>query len=1545
MQDNNIVNTNVTSNKGMVKDLNESLIGKDILFHARNAVMNSHLGDLFFYSNEPANKLCCALPYPFNGSIPLKDKRHLVFTTDNISSEIGIVSESICTYTKVVNDICLNFNLDFPIYGRSKENDQCEEVVTFINNHNPIRRLNLSKIPLKYTTEDDDCKTKVYTKELDCEALNLFKNITIPEITVSSIATGNVPNGMYEFVMDYVVDGEKYSDYYGLTLPQHIFDQSGAGGGFSVKLDNLDLDFPQYRLIMVGTVKGITTPKLVGTFSTSQSHVSISNFDFAITIPLADLVITKRTYEKAGIISGNSQYLILADLTQRARLNYQKQAFDIQTEYVVRQYPANYYKDDGRDIGYYRDEVHPFNIQWLYPDGVWSEDFTIAGRIPLSDELSTVSGVDIFEFDNKTGVDRPEKVYKFQAFNTAQKMVVSNNNPFINGSREYGHGFMAYHQSTELYPDNKEMFGDFACTPIRHHKFPDEGKCPRYSMIKGEMYINVLGIRFKNIPHPLDENGNKVNVIGYRIIRGDRAGGNRTVVARGMLTNVRGYVQESAINADEAVEVMYSNYPYNSLEPDTFFSNSKTINRNGNENNYSPLTTYYKDRFNFYTPHAYFNNKYRMGREFIIETEEIATIKGNFAPVYAHPKEKLLTNFSLYFAILAGVIEGYIVTTGTDKTCTTQNSGTYDVAGSSIGAFVNGTGTTSAGASIYPTTQITRCNSVFAKVGLNKNLTPIELAGRAIIIALQVLATAGMFIYASAEFAANALRIILGFSGFEQYAYQYNSHGVFSSQLPVLAGNKRRYAMKQPEYMTAGIHSVGDKIFNNYGKQDSIYIEFNKEIKDPKTQDTTRKTMSQFGVGNNPEQTVNSVASAFYATSKIQNPSQYGQLDSFRKVKTSSSHITLGDVADHYTSPTLFGGDCIIQRMQIMTRQPIFQQDIANENNPPGLEFNYSQYRNIAYPRFWADFVPYQIGDLITKSPSMGKLPAGKYNLDVKGNATKSVAWVVQGRYFYLSVNGVLDFFVEADYNISFREKVDGKFFYSQESTNLQEIFRSDRLKVPEVFKLDESFKKLQAEEFYSQQQSLDYDPTVDTQCKRRDKNALIYSLPSFKGTKVDNWQYFLPNNFFSFNQNDFGNLTTIKQLDQDRVIFLFDKSSPYVSFGQDELQTTDGRKVTIGDGGLFARPPREIEHTDVYYGNSKSRDAFVSTQFGHFYPSFSQGRILMFDGRNINEIQQGMHFWCQQYMPIQLYTFYPNYPQIENAINRVGYFTFFDNASKTIYITKRDFIPKPNYLGKLFYNSVEDRFTFNGVTINLRDENYFEDVSWTLSYSPENKTFISFHDWHPDGVIQTENHFMTVKDNKLWKHNERYDLYCNFYGKDYPFELEYASSTGKAVHIVNSIEYISEIYKYKNGGMDKFHVLTEGFDRLIVHNSEQASGVLNLVRETYNPRQDILFPKKSDIGMDILYKKVEQKYRINQFTDLVRDRGMFSGMQNSLFLTHASGYKKALNSGAINYDKPSKERKRFRHYTNFFLLSKLVSGANKFIVKFFDTKLTPSSR
>jgi hypothetical protein len=304
----------------------------------------------------------------------------------------------------------------------------------------------------------------------------------------------------------------------------------------------------------------------------------------------------------------------------------------------------------------------------------------------------------------------------------------------------------------------------------------------------------------------------------------------------------------------------------------------------------------------------------------------------------------------------------------------------------------------------------------------------------------------------------------------------------------------------------------------------------------------------------------------------------------------------------------------------------------------------------------------------------------------------------------------------------------------------------------------------------------------------------------------------------------------------------------------------------------------------------------------------------------------------------------YPTYPLYDNPVTGVGVHMIYDNTNEIIYITKRDYKPVYTDLlldGHLFYKYV------NGVkTYYDFDSEAFQDASWTISYDPKNKMWVSFHDWKPSLSIPGKAHFMTVNLDSIWKHNVRCDKYCNFYDADYPFEVEFAFSTGQSVTTVRNIEYILEAYKTYNNCRDKFHLLDENFDQAVIYNTEQISGLLELkLKAKSDPTALLNFPQIGVNSIKIQYSKEENKYRFNQFWDITKDRGEFTNKEIPMFNTRPNGYQMDINSFYVDYDKSALQRKKFRHMINRVLLRKVASNDVKLLFKMSNQKILLSPR
>ena len=60
--------------------------------------------------------------------------------------------------------------------------------------------------------------------------------------------------------------------------------------------------------------------------------------------------------------------------------------------------------------------------------------------------------------------------------------------------------------------------------------------------------------------------------------------------------------------------------------------------------------------------------------------------------------------------------------------------------------------------------------------------------------------------------------------------------------------------------------------------------------------------------------------------------------------------------------------------------------------------------------------------------------------------------------------------------------------------------------------------------------------------------------------------------------------------------------------------------------------------------------------------------------------------------------------------------------------------------------NCIDPTYTDVTFPVDVQDGQYFEDISWTVSFDPKSKAWISFHDWHPELTMNSINHFLTTK-------------------------------------------------------------------------------------------------------------------------------------------------------------------------------------------------------
>lgn len=1509
---NPLTNTN-SFTKGMVKDYNESFVGEGLYTHARNAVNNSYEGNVGVIGNEPSNLFCVQLPYTYIGSIYMVDDKWVIFTTNNTKSEIGIFDESECSYTTIINSDCLNFKTTNLITGVFRKRFDCDRMIYWDDGLNPTRSLNIDHIPFTYTEKlVNNCIVKEYTKELDCEAIRMASLINHPciEIKAGNIS-GTLPNGSYQACIAYTINQVKVTDYIGLSEVQGLFTHQNVSSSLILEIKEIDDRFDEFELVIVANINQQSVAKRIGYYSTSQGRIYIDRWDPEyITVPISDVVFRSEPVEKTDAIFSVNNYLLRVGTYSKYKFNYQPQANQIQTKWVAVEYPASYYVKGGNNTGYLRDEQYAFFIRWIYNTGERSESYHIPGRASTSADRSFVTNSDAFE--TSSGV----QVRKWQMYNTAS-LSPTTSYKLTDGGKVIASGKMGYWESTEKYPaDRGDIWGDLCGKPIRHHKFPDVTVDPLLNHFGNSgNTITILGVQFDNISHPLDIHGNPIqSIVGYEILRGSREG-NKSIISKGLLNNMREY----KVPENPTIKGLYQNYPYNDLRPDSYITDVEQNGKNGPKNDKPSTpksTAYRKDVFSFHGPEVTFSNPFLNAGELKIYQELSGEARGSFQVPYQHPKFKQVTNaldLALdIFASVMGVVQAAAAVAG---------GLTYKIGGDS--------------------------NLPEQEIGIPRVLVegPIGSLGTiATGIAVGVnIAIVGAYtaLFGARVYKQQSLYMALSLMPFRQFATQYNSHGFYSESQANRQGNMRRQILDS-RYVDSSIQQFTEQYqVNNVNRSRFVILELNSQVDDPiSVVDASRFTVSEANTDYNKP--VTSSICSYYGALKLSIPSQYGQLESIEQLPISTCiEPSIPSTLTRSTSAVLFGGDTYINRFT--EKNTMFFFTSWMQGQPDGSEYNYTLYPAIPYPRYWINNQKY-IGLFAEKASELRSLD----------KATKTSKWLklyLDKGYFYLFNSGVRDFFVESEINLAYRdweEDINGRHYDSNAFTDLTSMFRSDVIIAGNYYKYDYSLsvsKLFNNNVSWASLLPRDYDPVVASTCYTYKPNKVIYSLPQQDESKKDNWRVFLTNNYKEFPTP----VTSIKSVNKTGALFMMKNGSPLQFLGLEELKLdTTGTKVTIGDGGLFTgtQQLQAIVNADqpYEYGSCQSRNSAISTRKGVFWVSQNQGKIFQYAGQ-LNEVSNtGLKWWFAKYLPSRLLEKFPDYKLFDNPVEGVGVQSIYDNVNEVYYITKKDYLPLVDGI-KLSDDGYS--FLFGNAEIQLTNTDYFEDVSWTASYDTKSQTWISFHDWKPTALLPSKTHFMSVNTNSIWKHNVRCDNYCNFYNKDYPFEIEFISSTGQTVTSFRNVEYMLEVYNYYNDCRDRFHVLDENFDQAIIYNSEQISGLLNLtIKPKNNPLALISQPNINFDSIDIYFSKEEQKYRFNQFWDVTNNRGEFSSTGiSSMFITKGNGYEYPINSSYVNYSKNPLERKKFRHNINRVFLRKKLSGKNKMLFKLSNEKLQLSNR
>lgn len=1039
----------------------------------------------------------------------------------------------------------------------------------------------------------------------------------------------------------------------------------------------------------------------------------------------------------------------------------------------------------------------------------------------------------------------------------------------------YKYGDFAYWESTLTYPNNPDVWGNLCGQPIRHFKFPDSckshihstltGKISTISNVKTRIYPIGVKIDINDVKNALNQavdlglitEEEKLEITQFSIKRGNRRN-NRSIHAKGMLYDIwktpkldgQGNLLEGSLQYQ-----YYPNYPYNDLHNDIFlndfYGGSSIAHPYASEN-------YKNNRYTFHSPNTSFN-KPELGTELKLETTEWGAFGGQANKVDKHAEYVLLTNKAYN---VSKVLASLQITQ--EASASAMGAGdSFGVLGTSGGALIN--------------------YIIYFAIGLGMG-----------------------FATNYAKYTADWLDIIKGLSDPKNPTLYFTSVGTYNSFNCVKNSNTipKRRLLANYRYLNSGNYQFteqAEQIFlNNYERESSVYVSINKpnvsKFLKPNDvllgiipEDNSRqKNCNENGfIGGN--------VVSYYASIKSYVPDQYGTVDQIQWLDTGyCGNIDWNNPNQNTSCDTIFGGDTYINRVSEKHKIPFFLQDAVGlaEDSP----IMYKNIGNVGFPKYFFNTI--QDKSSLEKF-DLPFLAPPNVNLDtdcLPPNPKKKKFMYYSGK-MYLYNYGVPSYICESDYNVDLRHAEndgDYKDFYPHVGDVVSWTQQwKNPISFDNTYYYNLDYSKQNRENFYhilrnSFSNSL-------TESRAVYPNRAIYS-----GQGVSKWKQYLAADYYDFPLED-GQLISLNPGEKDRVIVRQSNSTKVYNAYITQQSSLETIQISVGD--MFATKPQEYYKSDLGFGGS-NHTAFTSTPFGHFYVDSQNPSIFQLqdglkditrDSKTNNKIQ-----WFVENLPFKILKDFPSI-DVDNNFKYFGITITFDNKFDRIFFTKRDAQLKKEYRNKVIYTNFN--FVYNNEIIEPTDTTYFEQKSWTIAYSPLLQTWLSFYSFTPNYYISTEQYFATginysndATKYGLWNHNLTNKSFQIYYGKKYPFILEYATKTNYNNQILNNLALNVDFRRYQ-ADLNYFVKDNVSYDFLEIYNQNQSTGRLNLIPKIKNNGyQATQYPKIVNSTTQVLVENLENFWWVSQgFKDLSYNNGQ------PLYTYQGKPYKE-LNLSAISY-------------------------------------------
>ena len=1069
--------------------------------------------------------------------------------------------------------------------------------------------------------------------------------------------------------------------------------------------------------------------------------------------------------------------------------------------------------------------------------------------------------------------------------------------------KPYVKGDFSYWQSTEEYPNNKQLFDssglsitqsdlnllspddklkfenyfttgvnlegnytlkedtNLTCKPIRHYKFPDNTLAPfMYDQEGLQKFSDTIIFPLGITVHPevirtmlrVALSNNLItqkefdNIEGYEILRGDNSI-HKSVIANGLAFDMYNYTKENN------EKWWYANFPFNDLGADKFnTTDGVTLIQHPYDSNRNHM-------FSFLSPDLYLTRP-ALPTEVVLQGYQMGSARQTIANVEEHPKFTILGKQARDLATTLALLEAAL-----DIAIKTTEFVTQGATGNLW--FVAGVGSTGG-------------NAIGVGISAGAIFTYAGLA------AAQNFIKVGSYRYQWLK-TFRDLGVAYNFAAMTVGVGEYNRFLKVDRYSPdYIRGLTKRKYLKDGIYSTVDIKDNTKININNDLREESVLLSTGENYKfnypeqyssfDNNNVNSNSSTAiaSDYDINKKINLTVTRDIASPYFSLKNYIPDQWGTVDSIKWL-TTNNVFKLEEDTD---CKNMFGGTVCISPFSVRKKTPIFRTTAMGL--PDKLPFNYSNYNNIGFPKYYID---YEVDSLYKGTGLPFPDIDSRYNLDC-AEGTRGF-YVKPPSKIYLYSYGIVNFLVESEINCHFRYAKKESFnnFYPQVS-NVVDWVQEKNMKIaePNTFFYNNTYSFPVSNTPYKF-----LDRTYDKEIWRKryiQPNAAIYSEQDVNEADLtDPWLVYKPLNWNDFGTT-LGKLIDLKDIESQQYLARFENGYRVFNSIDNLADRILPQNKETGTSGLFAARPMEIKTTELGFAGTQNTE-ICSTPFGHFWADAKRGRFFQVDqnGKSLEVISEtvggkptNMEQWFKENIPFKILKYLPTI-DIDNKFRGLGINMWWDDRKSRLFITKRDYVLvdginkedftiDPDTL-ELYYGEEEQLVRFD-------NDKIFKDVSWTISFKPKEGSWSSYYSFYPDYSPFHNNYFQVGYNwgdytGTTWNHMLNNSSFQVFQGILNPFVVKYPIQNENILKQLDSMSFKIESRRYQNNW--DFSLWKDiSFSNFSVYTNTKHTGILNMFPQK-SLTDSSRYPKtNTNNTQDVLFTAIDEKHNVNYFFNRV---------------------------------------------------------------------------